>query len=102
MSVAGEAQQVDDLEEMGWHHGNAEMEQAVAKADRAFQAVEGIFRDHIGLSRWHVMIGLVRGQRLLLGGRPLMAGLLQLIDVTVALVVHFPSLAEDPASFNVS
>lgn len=53
------------------------------------------------------MVGEVGGggQRLrrsrLLFRRPSSAALLQVCDVAVALVVHLPGFAEDPASFDV-
>ena len=42
VSVAGEAQQVDDLQQMGRHHGDAQVEEAVAKADRALQTAQDL------------------------------------------------------------
>lgn len=95
--VAGEAQQVDDLQQVRRHHGDAQVEEAVAEADRALEPVQGLGR-HAALHRGVVVVGVVR---LLLAGRPPLAGLPQLADVTVALVVHLPGLAEDPAALDV-
>lgn len=38
-TVAGETQQVDDLEQVWRHHGDAEVEEAVAKANGALKPV---------------------------------------------------------------
>lgn len=40
--VAGETQQVDDLQQVGGHHGDAQVEKAVAEADRALQPAQGL------------------------------------------------------------
>lgn len=40
--VTGETQQVDDLQQVGGHHGDAQVEEAVAEADRALQAAQGL------------------------------------------------------------
>lgn len=77
------------------------MEEAVAKTDGALEPVEGL-GCHAVLHRWGVVVGVVCGQGLLLEGGPPLTGLLQLADVTMALVVHFPRLTKNPASFNVS
>lgn len=74
------------------------MKEPVAKADRALEPVQGLGR-HATLHRGVVVVGIVR---LLLPRRPPLAGLPQLADVTVALVVHLPGLAEDPAALDVS
>ncbi|KAG7228675.1 hypothetical protein INR49_008451 [Caranx melampygus] len=42
--VAGETQQVDNLQQVWWYHGDAQMEEAVAKADGALEPVQGLGR----------------------------------------------------------
>lgn len=73
------------------------MEQAVAKAYGALESVQG-FSGHIVLNRC-IVISVVH---LLLDGGPPLAGYLQLADVTVALIIHFPRFAKDPPSFDIS
>lgn len=99
-TVAGETEQVDDLEQVWRHHGDAQVEEAVAEADGALEPVQGLGRDAV--LHWRVVVGVVRGEGLLVGRGPPLAGLLQLADVTVALVVHFPRLTQNPASFDIS
>lgn len=73
------------------------MEEAVAKADGALEPVQGL--DCHGVLHRCVVVSVVR---LLLDRGPPLAGFLQLADVTVALIVHFPRLTKDPASFDIS
>lgn len=75
------------------------MEEAVAEADGALEPVQGLGR-HAVLHR-RVVVGVVRREGVLVDRGARLTGLLQLADVTVALVVHFPRLAENPASFDI-
>ena len=100
MTVAGETQQVDDLEQVRRYHGDAQVEEAVAEADGALEPVQGLGR-HVAL-HWGVVVGVVRGEGLLVKGGPPLTARLQLADVTVALVVHLPRFTENPASFDIS
>lgn len=98
------------------HHGDAQVEQAVAEADRALEPVQGLGADALqpvvgragrGRGGGGAVAGRVggggrrRGRRGPLLRRPPPAALLQLGDVRVALVVHLPGFTEDPASFDV-
>lgn len=71
------------------------MEKAIAEADGALEPVQGLS----GHPVLHVVISVVR---LLLHRRPPSAGVLQLADVAVAFIIHFPCFTKDPASFNIS
>lgn len=75
------------------------MEEAIAKADRALKSVQGLSCHAI--LHWCVVVGIVRREGLLADRGPPLTGLLQLADVTVALIVHFPCLTENPASFDI-
>lgn len=106
MTVARETQKVDNLQQVWRYHGDAQVEQAVAKTDRALEPLQGL-RAHpkgpLGWGRGLVAVGLFsgwRGRPLLVGGPPL-AAILQLVDVAITLVVHLPGFAEDPASSDV-
>lgn len=96
-TVTRESQQVDNLEQVRRDHGDAQVEQAIAEADGALEPVQGLDR-HAVLHRC-VVVSVVR---LMMDGGPPLTGFLQLADVTVALIVHFPRLAKDPASFDIS
>lgn len=73
------------------------MEEAVAKADGALQPVQGL--DCYSVLHGCVVVSVVR---LRLDRGPPLTGSLQLADVTVTLIVHFPGLTKDPASFDIS
>lgn len=75
------------------------MEETIAKADGAFEAVQGL-SCHTVL-HWCVVIGIVCREGLLADRGPPLTSLLQLADVTVALIVHFPCLTKNPAAFDV-
>lgn len=75
------------------------MEEAVAKADGALEPVQGLGRHAV--LHWCIVVGVVRGNGVLVDRGPPLTGLLQLADVAVALVVHFPGLAKNPASFDI-
>ena len=65
--VAGEAQQVDDLEQVRGHHGDAQVEQAVAETDRALQPVHSLGADPVQAPRGRrrsrlVLVRLVEGR----------------------------------------
>ncbi len=76
------------------------MEEAVAEADRALEPVQGLGCH--GILHWRVVVGVVRREGLLMYRGPPLTRLLQLADITVALIVHFPRLTKNPASFDVS
>lgn len=76
------------------------MEETVAEADGALEPVQGL-RRHAVL-HWGVVVGVVCRGGLLVDRGPPLAGVLQLADVTVALIVHFPRLTKDPASLDIS
>ena len=99
MSISWEAQQIDDLEQVRGHHRDAQVEEAIAEADGTFESVQGLQRDFV-LHRG-VAVGVIRREGLLINGGSSLTGLLELANVTVALVVHLPGLTEDPASFDV-
>jgi len=46
-AVAREAQQVDDLQEVGGHHGDAEVEEAITEADGTFKSVQSLGADAV-------------------------------------------------------
>lgn len=73
------------------------MEKAIAKADRALEPIQGLSSNPI-LDRC-IVTGIVC---LMLHRRLPSAGVLQLADVTVAFIVHFPCFTKDPASFDIS
>lgn len=75
------------------------MEKAVAEADGALESIQGL-RCHPVLHR-HVVVAVVRGEGLLVDGGALLTGVLQLADVAVALIVHFPRLPKDPAALDI-
>lgn len=101
MTVSREAQQVDDFEQVWRHHRNTQVKEPIAEADRTFQAIQNLFCYPGTTLSCRVVVGLIRNQRPLLVGGSSPAGFLQLADVAVAFVVHFPGLTEDPASFDV-
>lgn len=100
MTVTGETQQVDNLQQVWWYHGDAQVEEAVAEADGALEPVQGLGRHAV--LQWRVVVGVVRREGLLVDRGPPLTGVLKLADVTVALIVHFPRLTKDPASFDIS
>lgn len=75
------------------------MEEAIAKADGALEPVQGL-GCHAVFHRC-IVVGVVRSEGVLVDRGPPLTGLLQLADVTVALIVHFPCLTENPASFDI-
>lgn len=93
-------------------HGDAEVEEAVAEADRTFQPIQGLRADGVRFlgralpgRRRAALLGLLGGggpRRGQLPRRPFPAALLEVGDVAVTLVVHLPGFAEGPASFDVS
>lgn len=76
------------------------MEETIAKADGALEPVQGLCGHPV--LHWSVVVGVVCRRGLLVDRGPPLAGVLQLADVTVALIVHFPRLTKDPASFDIS
>lgn len=105
--VTGKPQQVDDFQQVRGHHGDAEVEEAVAEADGALEAAQGLGRRRLHPRRRHCVVvpPICRLSHRRQGGRggrsSLLVGILQQADVAVALVVHLPGLAEDPSPLNV-
>lgn len=75
------------------------MEEAISKADGALEPVQGLSCHAI--LHWCVVVGVVCGEGLLADRGPPLTGLLQLADVTVALIVHFPCFTKNPAAFDI-
>lgn len=81
------------------YHGDAQVEEAVTEADWALEAVQGFGCDTI--LHGCIVVGVVCWEGVLVPRGPPLIGVLQLADVAVALIVHFPSLTENPASFDI-
>lgn len=64
LSRAGESQKVNDPQQVRGHHGDAEVEQAVAETDRALQATQGL-RGHAAIQsrpRFRAVLGTTGGR----------------------------------------